>query len=578
MRSIRLTLIVYFLVLLALALGGVSWLAYETSAEALLGKQASTEGLIKAQYEQQWKETEAALDQNILDKATILANKARFRVHLELYFPPAYGMLAAGLQPQGYLTARLWFALGDWSLTRDLYKDLNARSSEIVIEDADDINRHQDHEYFQTYNGFGQTQQRSANMEGRSLASGKDIRKSMDLVFGAHWDTVEPEPGWKLRRVTLKAQVRMPPFGPKGPGGKGPKGPNAGRMQGRPSGPVIFVQYASELGPLESKLSEFRDKRDDALAEQASETHDTLVALRFRLLWICLATFAGIVAGGFVLIRLGLAPLARLSEAVSRVSERDFRLKIKQEELPTELQPIAARLAGTLEQLKQAFAREKQAAADISHELRTPLAAMMTTLELALKKTRTTAEYREMLEDIRSSGAQMAQLVERLLALARLDAGADRLQAKEIDARDVARQCTNMIRPLAEARGLALRLNAPEPVPLKTDPDKLREIVNNLLHNAVEYNRPQGAIDLNVARVNGHVQLAVSDTGIGITPEQREHIFERFFRADSSRHADSPHAGLGLAIVKSYLDLMGGTIGVASGAEGSTFTVELPVQ
>src|SRR5205085_2347372 len=125
--------------------------------------------------------------------------------------------------------------------------------------------------------------------------------------------------------------------------------------------------------------------------------------------------------------------------------------------------------------------------------------------------------------------------------------------------------------------GLALRLHAPDPIPMKVDPDKLREILNNLLHNAVEYNRPEGAIDLNVARVNGHVHLAVSDTGIGIAPELRQHIFERFFRADPSRHAATPHAGLGLSIVKSYVDLMGGTIGVDSGAHGSTFTIELPV-
>ena len=82
---------------------------------------------------------------------------------------------------------------------------------------------------------------------------------------------------------------------------------------------------------------------------------------------------------------------------------------------------------------------------------------------------------------------------------------------------------------------MALTLHAPDPVPLHVDPDKLREILNNLLHNAIEYNRPQGAIDLNVARVNGHVELKVTDTGIGIAAEQRQQIFERFFAP--TRHA-----------------------------------------
>jgi two-component system, OmpR family, heavy metal sensor histidine kinase CusS len=134
-----------------------------------------------------------------------------------------------------------------------------------------------------------------------------------------------------------------------------------------------------------------------------------------------------------------------------------------------------------------------------------------------------------------------------------------------------------MVRPLAEARNLELRLDLPEPVPLQTDPDKLREIVNNLLHNAIEYNREGGAIDMSVVRVNGYLRLAVRDTGIGIPPQDRANIFERFYRADPSRHADTPHAGLGLAIVKSYVDLMGGTIDVQSSDEGTTFTVQLPV-
>src|SRR5205807_6597670 len=105
----------------------------------------------------------------------------------------------------------------------------------------------------------------------------------------------------------------------------------------------------------------------------------------------------------------------------------------------------------------------------------------------------------------------------------------------------------------------------------------LREILTNLLHNAVEYNNPEGAIDLAVERVNGKVRFEVRDTGIGIKPEAMEHLFKRFYRADPSRHADTPHAGLGLSIVKSYVDLMGGTIGVDSGAHGSTFTIDLPV-
>jgi heavy metal sensor kinase len=287
--------------------------------------------------------------------------------------------------------------------------------------------------------------------------------------------------------------------------------------------------------------------------------------------------FVAVVVGGYWLVRLGLSPLERLSDAVSRVSEKDFRLQMDGR-VPGELKPILATLTETLDQLKRAFAREKQAAADISHELRTPLAALLTTLEVALRKPRSPEEYQEILEDCRASGKQMTQLVERLLALARLDAGVDNLRLREVDVANLATQCAELVRPLADARGLAVRLKAEGETTLHADPDKLREVVTNLLHNAIEYNKPNGSIDVAVARDNGHVRLEVKDTGIGIAPEAREHIFERFYRADPSRHADTLHAGIGLAIVKGYVDLMGGTIGVDSGPAGSTFRIDFPVR
>ena len=182
------------------------------------------------------------------------------------------------------------------------------------------------------------------------------------------------------------------------------------------------------------------------------------------------------------------------------------------------------------------------------------------------------------MQDCRESGTQIHQLVERLLALARLDAGADLLRPRDVDVNTLVDQCAALVRPLAEARGLHLKVHHNGPAMLYADPDKLREVLTNLLHNAIEYNKPDGAIDVKVERNNGHLEMEVRDTGIGITPEARAHIFERFFRADPSRAADSPHAGLGLAIVKGYVDLMGGAIDVDSAiGTGSTFRVKLPV-
>jgi signal transduction histidine kinase len=170
----------------------------------------------------------------------------------------------------------------------------------------------------------------------------------------------------------------------------------------------------------------------------------------------------------------------------------------------------------------------------------------------------------------------MYQLVERLLTLARLDAGADQYRPSDVDVTATALNCADLIRPLARARSLELRLNLPDTIVMRTDGNKLSEILVNLLHNAVEYNKPHGSIELTVERINSHTRLEVRDTGIGIKPDVMERIFERFYRADASRHAETPHAGLGLAIVKSYVDLMGGTIRVDSSDRGTAFIVELP--
>jgi heavy metal sensor kinase len=340
---------------------------------------------------------------------------------------------------------------------------------------------------------------------------------------------------------------------------------------------VLVIHCASETGPRDAALAKFAAQRDEDLARLDEETDATLVTLRNRLLLIALAAFAASAVGGFCLVRVGLAPLQRLSDAVSRVSPKDFRLPFEEKRLPCELTAIVGGLTQTLDLLKRAFAREKQAAADISHELRTPLAALLTTIDVALRKPRTPEEYREMLADCRESGRQMNRLVERLLTLARLDAGVDRLRPQAVDVAALAEQCAAMVRPLAEARSLSLSVRHEGPAPVTADPDKLREVLTNLLHNAIQYNRPEGRIELTVARDNGSLRMEVRDTGIGIAPEARAHIFERFYRVDPSRHAEGLHAGLGLAIVKGYVDLMGGRIAVDSTeGQGSTFRVELP--
>lgn len=339
----------------------------------------------------------------------------------------------------------------------------------------------------------------------------------------------------------------------------------------------VIVSHARPHSELEARLIEEQRNGEAELAKVREDTQHELTALRTRLTVIGLGSFLALVFGGWFIVARGLSPIRKLSDAVSRVSEKDFRLPVEQGDMSREMLPIIAGLRQTLDSLRAAFEREKQAVGDISHELRTPIASMLATLDVALRKPRTADQYRTTLEDCRTIAKQLGGLVERIMSLASLDAGATRDSIQFIDAANLVTDCSAVIRPLAEAHGLTFTLRTERPLELETDADKLREVLMNLLHNAVEYNREGGSVELFARQEKSNIVFEVRDTGIGMTAAVREKIFERFYRADASRHATGIHAGLGLAIVKEYVARLGGTIAVESEPDvGTTFRVALP--
>src|SRR5207249_4651893 len=158
--------------------------------------------------------------------------------------------------------------------------------------------------------------------------------------------------------------------------------------------------------------------------------------------------------------------------------------------------------------------------------------ALLATLDVTLRKPRSAEEYRRALVEARSVGGHMRHLVERLLALARLDAGVARLLVEPVEVPELVGQCVALVRPLAAEKKLTLSADGPAELAWPTDPDKLREILVNLLHNAIQYNRPGGSVAVRFAAPNGELDVKVTDTGIGIPPEQQPRVFERFYRAD----------------------------------------------
>jgi heavy metal sensor kinase len=624
MKSIRLSLLVYFLALLGVALGAVSLLVYHTTTQTLLEKEQAAAELIRAQCDERGRKEKLDLDADLNYLAHVLARQAqlepdrRFTDQMMVQWrsweemnrwdgrmrrwgiAPRFGQRVPYLLGMGSLVTAL-NPLGGSLLNPMAVAEVypapfmpQGPSTEIRLDEAEAAKQVGVPlpDYFQINSSWGPTY-RSASLRGRQLPFDPE-EFDANPVYDYKFDEIVIDNGPAARRVTLKAPPGQLLFMPPRGGGRHRPAPAPNSSGNRPAAsaerpagppprpdlpprPALLIQCAYDLARLDTALARHAEERDRELRLLKAQTAHSLAFLRNFLLLVSLTTFAAAVAGVFGLVRVGLRPLRRLSEAVSRVSEKDFRLHFDEDQMTAELQPIADRLQETLDQLQHAFDREKQAAADISHELRTPVAALLTTIDVALRKPRKPEEYREALEDCRASGQQIGQLVERLLTLARLDAGVDRLRVERVDAVGVAEQCASLVRPLAEARGVTVKLHGKSPAVLDADPAKLREVITNLLHNAIEYNKPNGAVDLKVARHNGTLKVEVSDTGIGIAPEAKAHLFERFFRVDPARHAEGLHAGLGLAIVKGYVDLMGGSIHVDSTpGEGTTFCVELP--
>jgi CheY-like chemotaxis protein/anti-sigma regulatory factor (Ser/Thr protein kinase) len=184
------------------------------------------------------------------------------------------------------------------------------------------------------------------------------------------------------------------------------------------------------------------------------------------------------------------------------------------------------------------------------------------------------------IEIIERNAGVLTQLVEDLLDVSRIISGKARLNVQPVDLPKVVRDTVDTVLPAAEAKQLRVQVTAdPDASPISGDPDRLQQIVSNLMSNAVKFTPKGGRIQVRLTRTNSHVDITVSDTGIGIKPELLPHIFERFRQADSALTRQFGGLGLGLAIVRHLVELHGGTVHAASDGEGhgSTFCVQLPV-
>lgn len=223
--------------------------------------------------------------------------------------------------------------------------------------------------------------------------------------------------------------------------------------------------------------------------------------------------------------------------------------------------------------VEKSLKSQREFVAAASHELRTPLAAVRANAEVL--KDAELGEYKPYLKAIEDEGARMTKLVGDLLGLARSDAGQLDFAAVPIDAAEVVNESAEMMRPLIEARGLSLTVDAHSGL-FAGDPDRLKQVLIALIDNAIRYTE-RGGIAIE-ARKSGHtLEICVSDTGIGIPEEHKARVFDRFYRVDAARMRDAGGAGLGLSIAKDNVEKMRGEICVEDAPSGGcTIVLKFP--
>ena len=284
------------------------------------------------------------------------------------------------------------------------------------------------------------------------------------------------------------------------------------------------------------------------------------------------------VAGGLFLSRQALRPVAESIRAARRLDPENLSERLPRTGAGDELDELAGTINGLLDRLAAYHAQIIRFTADASHELRSPLGAMRAAVEIALQKPRESEEYRNVLASLGEQCERLTVLVNGLLLLARADAGEVHIRrGNEVDVAALACEVVEMFDPLAEEKRIQLFTQTSSPVTVAGDPSRLRQLLTNLLDNAIRFTEPGGSVTLRVDSIADCATLRVKDTGIGIPAVHLPHIFERFYQADAAR--SSGGCGLGLSICRWIVNAHGGTIEARNREiNGAEFTVVLPLR
>ena len=294
---------------------------------------------------------------------------------------------------------------------------------------------------------------------------------------------------------------------------------------------------------------------------QISQTLDALMLILGLMLPLGIALAA---AGGYALMRRALAPITEISAAAERITSQNLSERIPVSQSNDEIARLSKVLNEMIRRLEDSFSKVVQFTADASHELRTPLTILRGELEVSLRENSLNPQTRNLVESVLEETERLSKTVESLMTLSRLDSGQLTPDKTWFDLTALSQDTIDQMTLLAEEKRIKFQFDGCERIEVFADSLRFRQIILNLIDNAIKFTHADGQIHMTVAKQNDGVSIEVSDNGIGIPHEALPHIFDRFYRVDQSRARQHGGTGLGLAIVKSICDLHGATILVHS--------------
>jgi heavy metal sensor kinase len=327
------------------------------------------------------------------------------------------------------------------------------------------------------------------------------------------------------------------------------------------------------------EMSAGENKYRIQVAAPMDDFYEALDQFKWMVLLISPLLVALASAGGYWLSRRALAPVDQITRAAQEINSSNLSKRLDVPKSGDELQRLSETLNRMLERLEGSFNRITQFTADASHELRTPLALMRTTTEVSLRTSQTVSDYREAQTEVLEELEKTSSLVEKLMLLARADAGVETLQRVPVNLADCLREACDDGRVLAQAKQLRFQENiSTSTMIVDADSHALHRLFLILIDNAVKYTPSGGSITVSLRRQDKSAVAEFQDSGIGIAAEDLPYIFDRFYRADKARSREFGGVGLGLSIARWVAEAHGGSIEVQSTlGVGSVFRVLIPL-